>query len=129
MSEKLKVNPTIETGKVKLPVKTTYEHINKDIFDIFNQDKFPEFVFRWVLEKNFSDHKERGWEFVDPKMGVSTRNGVENALNRIQFREFTLMFHWKTYIEDRDKKIRARAEQRVSDAKNIDKIMAKMDKE
>lgn len=124
-----KVKNLIETGKIKLPAKTTYEHVHKDVLDIFNKDDYPEYEFRWVLEKNFGDHKERGWEFVDPRMGVRTRNGSENALNRIQFKELTLMFHWKDYMVDRDKKIRERAEQRVANAKDLDKIRRKMSEE
>lgn len=128
MIKEPKPSAAIETGKVKLPSKdkTRYEYNHKDIFDIFNADEFPDFVFRWVIEQNFSDHKEKGWEFVDPAMGLKTRKGAENAFGRIQFKEFTLMFHWKDYMVNRDKVIRERAAQRVTNAKDLDYISQKI---
>lgn len=124
-----KTKAVIETGKVKLPVMTKYVNTTKDILDILNLNDFPQFTFRWVREDQFGEHKQRGWEFVSPEMGVETRYGKENVHNRIQLRELTLMFHWQEYIDDRNKKIKEKTDKRVSNIDKAEKIRQELSKD
>lgn len=106
----------VKREQPKLPHIGFFKAYNEDPLIIRNEEDFPDYVFSWTSEDEFEMKKNAGWCFVTDDMKVIS-NGTSNELGRIAFKEMTLMYHLKEFMELRNKAMREMTIARTSNIK------------